>query len=307
MINCKGGCKMVDAEVVLQTNLADVKLFSRGKVRDLYEVDGKLVIVTTDRISAFDSVLPDGIPSKGKVLTALSEYWFRLTEDIIPNHLITTDVDSFPAGLKKYEDILRGRSMLVKKTRRLDVECVVRGYLAGSGWKEYEEKSSICGVKLPAGMVEAQKLGEPIFTPATKADSGHDVNISQEELEKIVGTKTADLLKKKSLEIYLKASGMAESKGVIISDTKMEFGFLGDELILIDELLTPDSSRFWPMADYKPGGPQKSFDKQFVRDYLEEIGWDKTPPAPPLPAEVAKKTSEKYLEAYERIVGKPLE
>ena len=297
---------MVEAKVVLQTNLDDVKLFSRGKVRDLYEVDGKLVIVTTDRISAFDSVLPDGIPSKGKVLTALSEYWFRLTEDIIPNHLITTDVDSFPASLKKYEDILRGRSMLVKKTRRLDVECVVRGYLAGSGWREYEKKSSISGVKLPAGMVEAQKLKEPIFTPATKADSGHDVNISQEELEETVGAKTANLLKKKSLEIYLKASGIAESKGVIISDTKMEFGFLGDELILIDELLTPDSSRFWPMDDYKQGGPQKSFDKQFVRDYLEEIGWNKTPPAPPLPPEVVKKTSEKYLEAYERIAGKTL-
>ncbi len=297
---------MVNAGVVLQTNLADVKLFSRGKVRDLYEVDGKFVIVTTDRISAFDSILPDGIPSKGKVLTSLSEYWFRLTEDIIPNHLITTDVDSFPASLKKYEDILKGRSMLVKKTRRLDVECVVRGYLAGSGWREYKEKGSICGVKLPADMVEAQKLDEPIFTPATKADSGHDVNISQEELEETVGAKTANLLKKKSLEIYLKASGMAESKGVIISDTKMEFGFLCDELILIDELLTPDSSRFWPMADYKPGGPQKSFDKQFVRDYLEGIGWDKTPPAPPLPPEIVRKTSEKYLEAYERIVGKPL-
>ena len=298
---------MNNAEVVLQTNLADVKLFSRGKVRDLYEIDGKLVIVTTDRISAFDSVLPDGIPSKGKVLTALSEYWFRLTEDIIPNHLITTDVDSFPASLKKYEDILRGRSMLVKKTRRLDVECVVRGYLAGSGWREYKEKGSISGVKLPAGLVEAQKLDEPIFTPATKADSGHDVNIAQAELEETVGQETANLLREKSLEIYSKASGMAESKGVIISDTKMEFGFLGDELILIDELLTPDSSRFWPMADYKPGGPQKSFDKQFVRDYLEKIGWDKTPPAPPLPPEVARKTSEKYLEAYERIVGKTLE
>lgn len=298
--------KMSAEETVLETDLAGVKLFLRGKVRDLYEVDDKLLIVTTDRISAFDCVLPNGIPYKGKVLTALSEYWFNLTENIIPNHLITTDVNSFPEILKKYETLLKGRSMLVKKTERMPVECVVRGYLAGSAWKEYKEKGSISGIELPGGLKQAEKLEEPIFTPATKATSGHDINITSAQVEEMVGKKTARLLKVKSLEIYRMARNIAESRGIIISDMKMEFGFLNEELLIIDELLTPDSSRFWPLHDYRPGGPQQSFDKQYVRDYLEKTGWNKTPPAPNLPPEVISKTSEKYLEAYQKITGKIL-
>ena len=298
--------KISAEETVLETDLAGVQLFLRGKVRDLYELDDKLLIVTTDRISAFDCVLPNGIPYKGKVLTAFSEYWFNLTENIIPNHLLTTDVNSFPEILKKYETLLKGRSMLVKKTERMPVECVVRGYLAGSAWKEYKEKGSISGIELPVGLKQAEKLDEPIFTPATKATSGHDINITSAQVEEMVGKETARLLKDKSLEIYRMAGNIAESRGIIISDMKMEFGFLNEELLIIDELLTPDSSRFWPMDDYKPGGPQKSFDKQYVRDYLEKTGWNKTPPAPDLPPEVISKTSEKYLEAYQKITGKIL-
>ena len=291
--------------IVLKTNMPDVKLFLRGKVRDIYQLDDKLIIITTDRISAFDCVLPDGIPYKGKVLTALSEHWFNLTSDIIPNHLITTDINLFPEILKEYEKELRGRSMLVKKVEKIAVECVVRGYLAGSAWKEYREKGFVSGIKLPAGLKEAGKLAEPIFTPATKAESGHDMNITEEELERMVGKETCRMLKEKSLKIYSLACDYAEQRGIMVSDTKMEFGFLDGELILIDELLTPDSSRFWPMEGYEPGKPQKSFDKQYVRDYLEEIDWEKKPPAPDLPAEVIGKTSEKYLEAYRRIIGKP--
>ena len=291
-------------EVILQTNLPGVKLLTRGKVRDLYDLTNELLIVTTDRISAFDSILPNGIPYKGMVLTALSEYWFRLTEKIIKNHLITTDIDSFPDFLKKHEQILKGRNMLVKKTKAMPVECVIRGYLAGSAWTEYKEKGAVCGIRLPEGLKESQKLEEPIFTPATKAASGHDINITFEEFGKISGDKTARMLKQKSLEIYSFAAEEAESKGIIISDTKMEFGVLDGELILIDELLTPDSSRFWPLEDYKQGTSQKSFDKQYVRDYLLKIGWDKNPPAPELPPEVIEKTSEKYIEAYKRITGR---
>ncbi len=291
--------------IVLKTHIPDLKLFSRGKVRDLYELNNELIIVTTDRISAFDCVLPSGIPYKGKVLTALSEHWFNLTSDIISNHIITTDTNSFPEILNKYEGELRGRSMLVRKVDNIAVECVVRGYLAGSAWKEYREKGSISGIKLGRGLKEAEELGEPIFTPATKATSGHDVNITEEEVERIVGKETCQMLREKSLEIYSLASDYARRRGIIISDTKMEFGFLDDELILIDELLTPDSSRFWPLEDYEPGRVQKSFDKQYVRDYLEGIVWEKKPPAPSLPEEVIRKTSEKYLEAYRRIIGKP--
>ena len=280
-----------------------MKLLTRGKVRDLYDLTNELLIVTTDRISAFDSILPNGIPYKGSVLTALSEYWFRLTEKIIKNHLITTDIDSFPDFLKKHEQILKGRSMLVKKTKAIPVECVIRGYLAGSAWTEYKEKGAVCGIKLPEGLKESQKLEKPIFTPATKAASGHDINITFEEFGKISGDKTAQMLKQKSLEIYSLAANEAESKGIIISDTKMEFGVLDGELILIDELLTPDSSRFWPLENYKPGASQKSFDKQYVRDYLLKIGWDKNPPAPELPPKVIEKTSGKYIEACKRITG----
>ncbi len=293
-------------ETVLKTDLDGIKLFLRGKVRDLYEVDDKLLIVTTDRISAFDCVLPNGIPYKGKVLTALSEYWFDLTKSVIQNHLLTTDVNSFPEILKKYEPLLRGRSMLVKKTERMPVECVVRGYLAGSAWKEYKEKGSISGIELPCGLKQAEKLEEPIFTPATKATSGHDINITSAQVEEMVGKEIARLLKEKSLEIYQMAKNIAESRGIIISDMKMEFGKVSGKLMIIDELLTPDSSRFWPMDDYKPGESQKSFDKQYVRDYLEKTGWNKTPPAPDLPPEVISKTSEKYLEAYQKITGKSL-
>ena len=292
-------------KIVLKTDLPGVKLFSRGKVRDLYELNNELVIVTTDRISAFDCVLSSGIPHKGEVLTALSEHWFNLTSDIVSNHLVTTSINLFPEILRKHEEELKGRSMLVRKAEKIAVECVVRGYLAGSAWKEYMEKGSISGIKLPRGLREAEKLSEPIFTPATKATSGHDMNITEEEVERMVGKKTCEMLKEKSLEIYSYACQYVEERGIIISDTKMEFGFLDGELILIDELLTPDSSRFWPLEDYEPGRPQKSFDKQYVRDYLEEIGWEKKPPAPALPSEVIRKTSEKYLEAYRRIVGKP--
>ena len=296
---------MIREEIILQTELPDMKLFSRGKVRDLYELNYNLIIVTTDRISAFDCVLPQGIPYKGKVLTALSEYWFNLTKNVIQNHLVATDVDLFPEALRKYKKQLRERSMLVRKAGKIPVECVVRGYLAGSAWKEYKEQGSISGIKLPRGLRESEKLSEPLFTPATKATSGHDVNITEEELSKMVGDDTCNKLKEKSIEIYSMASNHAEARGIIVSDTKMEFGFLEGELILIDELLTPDSSRFWPAEDYEPGRPQKSFDKQYVRDYLEDTAWNKTPPAPNLPAEVVKKTSEKYLQAYKRITGKP--
>ena len=295
---------MVTEKIVVETHLADLKLFFRGKVRDLYEVDNKLLIVTTDRISAFDCVLPNGIPYKGKVLTALSEYWFNLTNNIIPNHLISTDIHSFPESLKKHASVLKDRSMLVKKAERIPAECIVRGYLAGSAWKEYKEKGSVSGIGLPPALKEAERLEEPIFTPATKATSGHDINITEAKLCEMVGKETGQLLKKKSLEIYQLARDIAESRGIIISDMKMEFGFVNRQLLIIDELLTPDSSRFWPMNYYNPGGPQRSFDKQFVRDYLEKTGWDQTPPAPDLPPDVITKTSEKYLEAFKRITGK---
>jgi len=295
----------VESEVILSTDLADVKLFKKGKVRDIYDLGDEFLIVATDRISAFDVILPNGIPCKGRVLTKLSEFWFDFTGNIVRNHLVTTDFALFPEELQKYVSILEGRSMLVKKVETVPVECVVRGYLAGSGWKEYREKGSICGISLPPGLREAEKLPQPIFTPSTKADSGHDLNITEEEMRGLVGAKVAEEVKKKSLEIYKVADEYAESRGLIISDTKFEFGFVrNEELILIDEILTPDSSRFWDKNDYCLGQSPKNFDKQFVRDYLETVNWDKTPPAPSLPQDIVWKTSEKYKEAYKRLTGK---
>ena len=289
------------------TELADVKFFKRGKVRDIYDLGDRLLIISTDRISCFDVVLPTCIPHKGEVLTRLSVFWFEFTKDIIANHLITPNADDFPEQLQKYKELLKGRSMLVKKAEPIPVECVVRGYLAGSGWKEYKETQSICGIKLPKGLREADKLPEPIFTPATKENAGHDINVTQEYIEKEIGKNTATKLKDISITLYKKANEYAESKGIIIADTKFEFGKVEDEVILIDEVLTPDSSRFWPKEGYEPGKPQPSFDKQFVRDYLESLDWDKTPPAPSLPEEIITKTTEKYLQALKMLTGEEVE
>ncbi|MCX5703079.1 MAG: phosphoribosylaminoimidazolesuccinocarboxamide synthase, partial [Candidatus Omnitrophica bacterium] len=281
-------------KVLLSTDFKDLKLFKRGKVRDVYDLGDRLLIVSTDRISCFDVVLPDGIPYKGSVLTSLSCFWFDFIKDIIPNHFITADIRQYPEGLKKYSQDLRGRSMLVLKTEPLPVECVVRGYLSGSGWKEYKEKQSVCGIKLPEGLLESDKLPGVIFTPSTKADRGHDMNVDQAYIEKLVGKDIADKLVKASVRIYKKAGEYALSRGVIIADTKFEFGLYDNKTILIDEVLTPDSSRFWPKDEYAPGAPCPSFDKQFVRDYLESLDWDKAPPAPSLPDEIIEKTTRKY-------------
>ncbi|MFH1055555.1 MAG: phosphoribosylaminoimidazolesuccinocarboxamide synthase [Candidatus Altiarchaeota archaeon] len=288
--------------VVLETNL-EAKLSGRGKVRDIYDLGDKLLIVATDRISAFDCVLPNGIPYKGEVLNRLSAYWFDQTRDIVGNHMISIDSKKFPAELKQHSGILEGRSMLVAKAKPLTVECVVRGYLSGSGWKEYRKTQSVCGVKLPQGLVESDKLPETIFTPTTKAESGHDLGMTYGQVEAALGAETAAKLRDTAVRIYEKAAVHVESKGIIIADTKFEFGLKDGKLILIDEALTPDSSRFWPAGSYKPGGPQKSYDKQYVRDYLESIGWDKSPPAPKLPENVVLETSRKYVEAYEIITG----
>lgn len=289
--------------VLLHTDFKDLKLCKRGKVRDVYELDDKLLIVSTDRISCFDVVLPSGIPYKGRVLNSISCFWFNFIKDITPHHLISSDIDSYPEELQKYKSELSGRSMLVRKTEPLSAECIVRGYISGSGWKEYKQSQSICGIKLPAGLVESDKLPEIIFTPSTKQDSGHDININQQYLEKLIGRINADKIRQASIAIYKKASAYAKDRGIIIADTKFEFGIYENRIILIDEVLTPDSSRFWPDERYEPGRAQVSFDKQFVRDYLEGINWNKTPPAPELPDEIIKKTSEKYLEAYERLTG----
>jgi len=291
-------------EPLLKTRFTDIELFKRGKVRDVYDLGDKLLVVSTDRISCFDVVLPTGIPYKGEILTQLSLFWFEFTKDVIANHFISARIPDYPKELHKYGDALKGRSMLVKKAKTIPVECVVRGYLSGSGWKEYQESQSICGIKLPAGLRESNKLPEVIFTPATKEDVGHDINVTQEFVEKELGTDITQKLKEISLALYEKASQYAESRGIIIADTKFEFGLYQDKVILIDEVLTPDSSRFWPKDEYKPGGPQPSFDKQFVRDYLETLNWNKTPPAPELPEEIVKKTSEKYLRALKMLVGK---
>ena len=292
------------AQILMDTDLKDVKFLRRGKVRDVYETDDYLLIIATDRVSAFDVVLPNGIPDKGRILTQISIYWFNRMKDIIENHIVATDVKDYPKVLHKYKDILEGRSMLVKKAMPMPVECIVRGYLSGSGWKEYKKSGTVCGIKLPDGLVESARLDEPIFTPSTKAEEGHDINISFDETRKIVGDDTANKLRDTSLRVYKKAREMAEKKGIIIADTKMEFGLYNDKLLLIDEILTPDSSRFWPKDSYRPGGPQPSYDKQFVRDYLISIKWDKEPPAPLLPDAVVQKTREKYLEAFQKITGK---
>ena len=294
------------SRILLQTNFPELTLHARGKVRDLYSLNGQLLFVATDRISAFDYVLATGIPEKGRVLTQLSLFWFDFLKDVVKNHLVTASVDQYPAPLKKYADDLRGRSMLVTKAQMIDIECVARGYLSGSGWKEYQQTGAVCGIKLPAGLKESDKLPEPIFTPATKALSGHDENISIEEMAKRTGKELAEKLRDLTLKIYKTAADYAAGRGIIIADTKFEFGQTSQGLILADEVLTPDSSRFWPADKYQPGKAQESFDKQFVRDYLETIKWNKQPPAPSLPEDVARKTSEKYIEAYRILAGREL-
>lgn len=296
----------VQNPVILETNFAGIERHARGKVRDVYSVGDRLLIVATDRISAFDYILPTGIPSKGRVLTQLSIFWFDFLREVTPTHFLTANVDEYPEPLRHYRAQLEGRSMLVKRANMVEIECVARGYLSGSGWKEYREQGTVCGIKLPPGLRESDRLPEPIFTPATKAQTGHDENISFERMAEITGNDLARRLRDLTLDIYNRGARYAESKGIIIADTKFEFGFVGDELVLGDEVLTPDSSRFWPADKYKPGGPQHSFDKQFVRDYLESIHWNKQPPAPPLPEEVAARTSEKYRQAYSVLTGHAL-
>ena len=293
---------------LIQTDFPGLTLFNRGKVRDIYDLKDSLLIVATDRISAFDVVLPNGIPDKGKILTTLSLFWFDFTKDLAPNHLITANPAEYPEATRPYAEVLAGRSMLVKKARVIPVECVARGYLAGSGWKDYQKTGSICGIPLPKGLQESSQLPEPIFTPATKAELGdHDENISDERGIEIAGEETYRELKQMTLSVYRAAADYARSRGVIIADTKFEFGRHNGGIILIDEVLTPDSSRFWSVADYQPGRSQDSFDKQGVRDYLEALDWDKSPPAPELPPEVVSKTREKYLEAYRLLTGKTLD
>lgn len=291
-------------KVILQTNFPGLKFLKRGKVRDIYEVGEYLLIVSTDRISAFDVIMNQGIPYKGMILTKISEFWFRFVEDIISNHLITTNVEEFPSECKPYADELRGRSMLVKKTEVIPIESVVRGYITGSGMVDYKATGSICGIKLPEGLVESEKLNEPIFTPATKEELGsHDQNISEDEAKRIVGDEVINFIREKTIAVYKKAYEYALKKGIIIADTKMEFGKYNGEIILIDELLTPDSSRFWPADKYQKGRVQESFDKQFLRNYLISINFNRQPPAPDLPEEIIMKTSEKYLEALEKLTG----
>jgi phosphoribosylaminoimidazole-succinocarboxamide synthase len=284
---------------LLETNLAGLRLRARGKVRDIYEDDHRLLIVATDRISAFDYILATGIPDKGRVLTQMTLFWLDFLKDVVPNHLLSTDVSALPPEFE-------GRSMWVKKAQMFDVECVARGYLSGSGWKDYVRTGSLCGIPLPAGLRESDALPEPIFTPATKAQSGHDENIPYETVVEMIGAETASRLRDLTLAIYKKAAEYARSRGIIIADTKFEFGVVDGEIILADEVLTPDSSRFWPAETYAPGGAQPSFDKQFVRDYLESIHWNKMPPAPALPEDVARRTSEKYKDAYRTLSGKSL-
>ena len=291
--------------IVLESNLPDLKLVNRGKVRDIYDLGENLLIVTSDRLSAFDVIMNEGIPKKGQVLNQISIFWFNRMADIIPNHIIATEVSDFPAVTHAYRDQLEGRTMLVKKARPLPVECIVRGYVSGSGWKEYQQQGSICGITLPENLLESAQLAEPIFTPSTKAELGeHDENISFDETVKLCGLEIAEQVRDKTLEIYSRARDFAWDKGIIIADTKFEFGLMNDgSLIWIDEALSPDSSRFWPKDLYQPGGPQSSFDKQFVRDYLETLDWDKQAPPPPLPPEIVTKTSEKYQDALFQLTG----
>ncbi len=293
--------------ILLRTDFPGLPLHASGKVRDVYRLDGQLLFVATDRISAFDFVLASGIPHKGRVLTQLSLFWFDFLKDLVPGHLITADVERYPAALRPYTEQLRGRSMMVVRADMVPIECVARGYLSGSGWKEYKQTGAVCGIRLPAGLRECDKLPQPIFTPAVKATSGHDENISFEEMVKRTGRKLAQTLRDLTLRVYQKAADYALTRGIIIADTKFEFGHGPAGLLLADEVLTPDSSRFWPADRYQPGRAQDSYDKQYVRDYLESIRWNKQPPAPGLPPEVAARTSEKYLEAYRRLTGRELE
>jgi len=291
---------------ILQLDLPGIKKVRSGKVREVFDLGDRFLMVASDRISAFDVIMPNGIPRKGEVLTQISHFWFERFSDLAPNHLLAKSGDPLPANLQPYESQLRGRSMIVKKARPLAIECIVRGYLSGSGWKEYKKSQTVCGIQLPAGLTESAELPEPIFTPSTKAEAGHDENISFAEAEKIVGTDIAGQARDLSLKIYRAGRDFARERGIIIADTKFEFGMFEGQLILIDEVLTPDSSRFWPADQYLPGRGQPSFDKQFVRDYLETLTWDKTPPGPKLPEDVVAKTSAKYLDAYERLTGKEL-
>src|ERR1039458_689845 len=299
--------KLLDP-VILQTDFPDLQLRASGKVRDVYQLDDqRLLFVATDRISAFDYVLATGIPHKGRVLSQISLFWFDFLSDIVPNHLITAEVERYPQGLEKYADQLRGRSMVVQRAQMFPVECVVRGYISGSAWKEDKATGKVCGIELPAGLRESEAFAEPIFTPATKAASGHDENISFAKMCEIVGTETASTLRDLTLRVYKKTAYYARQRCIIIADTKFEFGLTAKGITLADEVLTPDSSRFWPADQYAAGGPQESYDKQYVRDYLEEIRWNKQPPAPALPAEVACRTSDKYLDAYQQITGHKLD
>ena len=289
-------------QAVIETNFKGLNLIKRGKVRDIYDLGEKLLMVATDRISAFDVVMQDPIPEKGKILTRISLYWFDIMKSLLPNHVISGNVDDYPESCRSYKDVLRGRSMLVKKAEPLPIECIVRGYLSGSGWNDYQASREICGIKLPDGLKEADKLPEPVFTPSTKAEKGrHDINIDFNEAVKIIGKQLAEKVRKLSIAIYKKGADLAYKKGIIIADTKFEFGILKDDLMLIDEVLTPDSSRFWPLESYAPGGPQKSYDKQYLRDYLLSISWNQKPPAPSLPQNVILNTHNKYREAFRQL------
>jgi len=300
--------RMMQQDILKRSNFDGIKLLRRGKVRDVYEIGDQLLIVASDRISAFDVVMEDPIPDKGRILTGISLFWFKQLETMVENHLISSDPAEYPDVCREYVSQLAGRSMLVKKARPLEVECIVRGYLSGSGWQEYQSGGSVCGIPLPDGLKESEKLPEPIFTPSTKAQDGmHDENIDFESAVKILGKDIAEEVRRISLKLYDFGRNLAAEKGIIVADTKFEFGIVDNRLILIDEVLTPDSSRFWPMDEYRPGGPQKSFDKQFLRDYLLEIQWSKQPPPPKLPADLIKKTREKYIEALKRLTGHGLE
>lgn len=291
-------------KVILQTEFENLKLLKRGKVRDIYDLGDSLLMISSDRLSAFDVIMNDGIPLKGKILTKISEFWFKYVEDIIENHIISTDVNEYPEACKPYEEDLKGRSMLVKKAELIPLECIVRGYVSGSGWNDYKEYGSICGIELPKGLKESDKLPEPIFTPSTKAEIGdHDENIDEDKAKEIIGEERYNTLKEKAIAIYKKAANFALEKGIIIADTKMEFGIYEDKIILIDELLTPDSSRFWPLDDYEPGRAQDSYDKQYVRNYLLSINFNKQPPPPKLPEEVINNTTAKYKEALQKLTG----
>jgi len=291
-------------DIILRTEINELGNPRRGKVRDIYDLGESLLLIATDRVSAFDVVLPNGIPYKGRVLTGISIFWFEMMKDIIKNHIIATDIRDYPEPLKRYSEILSGRSMLVRKAKPLPIECIVRGYITGSGWKEYKKNGSICGIKLPKGLRESERLTEPLFTPSTKAEEGHDINISFDEMVNIVGAETANTLRDTSLNIYNRAREYAEKKGIIIADTKMEFGIFDGEIILIDELLTPDSSRFWSKEWYQVGKGQDSYDKQIIRDYLISIKWDQSPPAPELPEDIVMKTSQRYREIFKILTGK---